>query len=169
LKGGLLLEDVNVLKIDKEDTQRGKYLSFKIEKEKFGLEIKYVVEIIGIQKITEIPQQPQYVKGIINLRGKIVPTVDVRMRFNKNEREYDDRTCIIVVEINEKSVGFVVDRVLEVLEIQNDNISPPPSFTQDYENRYIAGIGKQANDVYILLDCNSLLSSDEMKRIDVIA
>ena len=163
------MEDVNVLKIDKEDTQRGKYLSFKIEKEKFGLEIKYVVEIIGIQKITEIPQQPQYVKGIINLRGKIVPTVDVRMRFNKNEREYDDRTCIIVVEINEKSVGFVVDRVLEVLEIQNDNISPPPSFTQDYENRYIAGIGKQANDVYILLDCNSLLSSDEMKRIDVIA
>lgn len=150
-----------------EDTQRGKYLTFSIGTENYGLEIKYVIDIIGIQSITEIPDQPYYVKGVINLRGKIIPTMDIRMRFGKDEREYDDRTCIIVVEINEISVGIIVDRVLEVIEIENENISLPPKFNGDFQNRYIAGIGKQGENepVIILLDCNKLLNDDEIVEV----
>ncbi|MGB3366951.1 MAG: chemotaxis protein CheW, partial [Acidaminobacteraceae bacterium] len=116
-----------------EDTQRGKYLTFSIGKENYGLEIKYVIDIIGIQSITEIPDQPYYIKGVINLRGKIIPTMDIRMRFNKDYREYDDRTCIIVVEISDLSVGIIVDRVLEVIEIENENISLAPKFNGDFQ------------------------------------
>lgn len=151
-----------------EDTQKGKYLTFSIETENYGLEIKYVIDIIGIQSITEIPDQPYYVKGVINLRGKIIPTMDIRMRFNKDTREYDDRTCIIVVEINEVSVGIIVDRVLEVIEIENENISLPPKFNGDFQNRYIAGIGKQDEQVMILLDCNKLLSDDEIAEVGML-
>jgi len=153
-----------------EDTQKGKYLTFSIETENYGLEIKYVIDIIGIQSITEIPDQPYYVKGVINLRGKIIPTMDIRMRFNKEHREYDDRTCIIVVEINELSVGIIVDRVLEVIEIENENISLPPKFNGDFQNRYIAGIGKQEENeaVIILLDCNKLLNDDEVVEVGML-
>lgn len=148
-----------------EDTQKGKFLTFSVGTEHYGLEIKYVVDIIGIQQITEIPDQPYYIKGVINLRGKIIPTMDIRSRFNKEHREYDDRTCIIVVDINNISVGIIVDRVLEVLEIDNENISLPPKFNGDFQNRYIAGIGKEEEQVIILLDCNRLLNDDEILEV----
>ena len=164
------MENGNEMVNTSEDTQKGKYLTFSIGSENYGLEIKYVIDIIGIQSITEIPDQPYYVKGVINLRGKIIPTMDVRMRFNKDQREYDDRTCIIVVEINEISVGIIVDRVLEVIEIENENISSPPKFNGDFQNRYIAGIGKQDENeaVIILLDCNKLLNDDEVVEIGML-
>lgn len=109
-----------------EDTQKGKFLTFSLGKEDYGVEIKYVTEIIGIQSITEVPDLPAYINGIINLRGKIIPVMDVRLRFGKTVREYDDRTCIIVIDINDISIGLIVDRVSEVINIPESEIVPPP-------------------------------------------
>lgn len=147
------------------DTQKDKYLTFAIEAEQYALEIQYVVDIIGIQEITDVPDQPEYVKGVINLRGKIIPVMDIRKRFKKEEREYDDRTCIIVVDMNRISVGIVVDTVLEVAYISDEVISPPPKFNSDYHNKYIAGIGMNNEDVIIVLDCSKLLNEDDIELI----
>lgn len=144
-----------------EDTQKGKYLTFSLGNEFYGIEIKYVIEIIGIQTITEVPELPEYIKGIINLRGKIIPVMDVRIRFNKKTRDYDDRTCIIVVDIKDISIGLVVDCVSEVLSISDENMSPPPSFSGNSQNNYIKGIGKVGSDVKLLLDCEKLLNAED--------
>ena len=101
---------------EEEDTQQGKYLTFNLAKEDYGIEIKYVTEIIGIQRITEVPDMPDFLKGVINLRGKIIPVMDVRIRFSLPAREYDDRTCIVVVDIEGRAMGLVVDRMNEVSE-----------------------------------------------------
>jgi len=149
-----------------EDTQKGKFLTFSIGKESYGLEIKYVTEIIGIQDITNIPEMPIYVKGIINLRGKIIPVIDVRLRFKKELRDYNERTCIIVVDIKDISIGLIVDHVAEVLVITTENIVPPPDSKIGFHNRYVKGIGKTGSEVKLLLDCDKLLNDDE---IDVIS
>jgi len=143
------------------DTQKGKYLTFEIDGDAYGLEIQHVDDIIGIQEITEVPRQPEYVQGVINLRGKIVPTMDVRIRFGKDYRDYDDRTCIVVLDMKGTSVGIVVDRVLEVTQISEDTISEPPGFENESDKKFIAGIGKYENEPVILLDCNRLLSQSE--------
>ncbi|NLM79860.1 MAG: purine-binding chemotaxis protein CheW, partial [Clostridiales bacterium] len=100
-----------------DDPQDGRYLTFSLDSECYGIEIKYVTEIIGIQPITEVPEMPEYIKGIINLRGRIIPVMDVRLRFKKPFREYDERTCIIVIEIRDIVLGLIIDRVSEVLTI----------------------------------------------------
>lgn len=143
------------------DTQKGKYLTFEIDGDAYGLEIQHVDDIIGIQEITEVPRQPEYVQGVINLRGKIVPTMDVRIRFGKAYRTYDDRTCIVVLDMKGTSVGIVVDRVLEVTQISDETISEPPRFEKESDKKFIAGIGKYENEPVILLDCNRLLSHSE--------
>ncbi|MEN8908222.1 MAG: chemotaxis protein CheW, partial [Clostridiales bacterium] len=117
-----ILENINEL----EDTQKDKYLTFQLDKESYGIEIKYVTEIIGIQKITEIPELPNFVKGIINLRGKIIPVIDVRLKFGKQYKEYNDRTSIVVIEIKDTLVGLIFDVVSEVLSIVDSNIVDPP-------------------------------------------
>ena len=144
-----------------EDTQENKYLTFVIGKENFGIEIRYVTEIIGIQSITEVPDVPLYVKGVINLRGKVILVMDVRLRFGVDERSYDDRTCIIVININEQPVGLIVDRVLEVLDIQQGEIEPHPRMRKGRGNRFIQGMGKVGDQVKILLDANKLLFNEE--------
>lgn len=144
-----------------EDTQENKYLTFVIGKENFGIEIRYVTEIIGIQSITEVPDVPLYVKGVINLRGKVILVMDVRLRFGVDERSYDDRTCIIVININEQPVGLIVDRVLEVLDIPGSEIEPPPRMRKGRGNRFIQGMGKVGDQVKILLDANKLLFNEE--------
>lgn len=151
-----------------EDTQKGKFLTFSLEKEEYGIEIKYVTEIIGIQAITEIPELPDYVKGIINLRGKIIPVMDIRLRFKKEYREYNDRTCIIVIDIQGISIGLIVDKVEEVLAIPEQDIVPPPQANKGFQNRYIKGIGKIGNDVKLLLDCNRLLNDEELESLEEI-
>jgi purine-binding chemotaxis protein CheW len=150
---------------EQEDTQKGKFLTFALGKEAYGIEISYVTEIIGIQSITEVPELPDYVKGIINLRGKIIPVIDVRLRFKKPTAEYNDRTCIIVVDFREVSVGLIVDTVAEVMAIADQDIVPPPDGKTGFHNRYIKGIGKVGNEVKLLLDCEKLLSDDEMEAI----
>lgn len=148
-----------------EDTQKGKYLTFSLGKESYGIEIQYVTEIIGIQAITEIPELPSYVKGIINLRGKIIPVMDVRLRFKKEPREYNDRTCVIVIDIMELSIGLIVDSVAEVMNIPDQDIEAPPQMNRGYNNRYIKNIGKVGNEVKLLLDCEKLLTDDEINNI----
>ena len=149
-----------------EDTQKGKFLTFSVGREAYGIEIKFVTEIIGIQDITEVPELPNYVKGIINLRGKIIPVIDVRLRFKKQPKEYNDRTCIVVIEIKDISIGLIVDNVAEVINIDDNNIVPPPDIKTGFHNRYVRGIGKVGNEVKLLLDCDKLLNEDEVEAIN---
>lgn len=151
-----------------EDTQKGKFLTFSVGKEAYGIEIKFVTEIIGIQDITEVPELPNYVKGIINLRGKIIPVIDVRLRFKKQLKEYNDRTCIVVIDIKEISVGLIVDNVAEVINIDESNIVPPPDIKTGFHNRYVRGIGKVGNEVKLLLDCEKLLNDEELESLNTI-
>ncbi|MHB8129296.1 MAG: chemotaxis protein CheW [Mobilitalea sp.] len=148
-----------------EDTQKDRYLTFVLGNECYGIEIKFVTEIIGIQAITEIPELPEYVKGIINLRGKIIPVIDVRVRFKKDTKEYNDRTCVVVVDIRDLSIGLIVDSVAEVLTILEQDIVEPPQLNKGVNNRYIKKIGKVGTAVKLLLDCEKLLSENEMEDL----
>lgn len=154
----------NIVELE-EDTQKDKYLTFVIGKEVYGIEIKYVTEIIGIQSITEVPELPDYVRGIINLRGKIIPVLDVRLRFKREFKEYNDRTCIIVVDIKDLSVGLIVDSVAEVISISENNVVDPPDANTGFNNKYIKGIGKVEDEVKLLLDCHKLLNDDECDNL----
>lgn len=147
------------------DTQKDRYLTFVVSKESYGIEIKYVTEIIGLQTITEIPELPEYIKGIINLRGKIIPVMDVRLRFNKEPKEYSDRTCVIVVDIKNIPIGLIVDSVSEVLTIpEEDVVSPPDLGKGGY--RYIKSIGKVGDEVKLILDCDKLLKDEEIEELE---
>jgi len=148
-----------------EDTQKGKYLTFLLGKESYAIEIKSVTEIIGIQPITEVPELPEYVKGIINLRGKIIPVMDVRLRFKKEPADYNDRTCIIVIDVENISIGLIVDNVSEVLSIPHENIVPLPEMNKESDNKYIKAIGKVGNEVRLILDCEQLLYDREAEEI----
>ncbi|WP_297417587.1 chemotaxis protein CheW [Clostridium sp.] len=150
---------IDIVETD-EDTQKGKYLTFVLDNESYGIGINNITEIIGIQPITLIPELPDYIRGIINLRGKIIPVMDVRLRFKKAFREYNDRTCIIVIDINELSIGLIVDSVSEVLNIPDQDIIPPPNLNK-ISNKYIRGIGKIDNEVKLILDCDKLINDDD--------
>lgn len=145
-----------------EDTQKGRFLTFSLDKETYGIEIRFVTEIVGMQTITEIPELPEYAKGIINLRGKIIPVMDVRLRFKKEPRGYDESTCVIVIDIDEISIGLIVDSVSEVLAIPEEGIVEAPKINRGFNSRYVKSIGKVGNDVKLLLDCERLLSDDEL-------
>ncbi len=151
-----------------EDTQHGRFLTFNLGEEVYGIEIEYVTEIIGLQQITKIPEVADYIKGIINLRGKIIPVIDMRLKFNKEPIEYDDRTCIVVVDTQEVIVGLIVDKVAEVMTIDDENIAPPPSYKSGIRNRYIRGIGKIGDEVKLLLDCKKLFDDNETQEISEI-
>ncbi len=151
-----------------EDTLNGKFLTFHLAGEDYGIEIRFVTEIIGIQKITEVPDLAECVKGVINLRGKVIPVMDVRLRFGLPARDYDDRTCIVVVEISDTAVGLVVDHVNEVSQIPAGNIEPAPRTGRE-SGRYIQGMGKIDNRVKILLDVNRLLFADELQSLGELA
>lgn len=154
----------DVFDVLEEDTLKDRFLTFEIGGESYGIEIRYVTEIIGLQPITEVPELPNYIRGIINLRGKIIPVMDVRLRFKKPFREYNDRTCVVVVDIDEISIGLIVDSVSEVLTIAAEEIVPPPELNKT-SNKYIEGIGKAGNSVKLLIDCNRLLNEEETESI----
>lgn len=148
-----------------EDTQKEKYLTFLLDNESYGISINNVIEIIGIQPVTLVPELPDYIRGIINLRGKIIPVMDVRLRFKKAFREYNDRTCIIVVDINDLSIGLIVDSVSEVLVISDQDIMPPPNLN-NANNKYIKGIGKVGKEVKLILDCDELIGDEEADTLN---
>ncbi len=152
-----------------EDTQANKFLTFVIGEEEFAIEIRYVKEINGIQEITELPDVPHYVKGVINLRGKVIPVIDVRLRFNMSEKEYDERTCIIVVDIRDLSVGLIVDAVSEVLEIPPESIEPPPKVNLGEAQRYLQGMGKVGDEVKILLNTKKMLVEGDLELLSEVS
>lgn len=149
---------------EEEDEQKDKYLTFTLGNESYGIEIRYVTEIIGIQPITDVPELPEYIRGIINLRGKIIPVMDVRLRFKKPFREYNDRTCIIVIAVEDTAIGLIIDSVSEVLSIPDTEIVQPPEYTK-MTNRYIQGIGKSGEEVKLLLNCRKLINEDETEKL----
>ena len=160
---------INNQELTVEDTQHGRFLTFTLEENVYGIPIKFVTEIIGMQTITSVPETPEYLKGIINLRGKIVPLIDVRLKFGKKEIEYNERTCVIVVDVEGLSVGLIVDMVDDVLTIPDDKIAPPPVGTGGYDNRYIEGIGQTDSQVLLLLDAERILKSDEVALMEEVA
>ncbi len=151
---------------DEEDTQKDKYLTFHLAGEDYGIDIAYVTEIIGIQKITEVPDMPIFIKGVINLRGKVIPVMDIRLRFKMEERAYDERTCIVVVDINGTAVGLVVDEVREVANIPESQVEPPPATGKGESSRYLKGLGKMDDEVKILLNAEKILYDEELKQIE---
>jgi len=147
----------------------GKYLTFSLESEEYGIGILKVKEIIGMLPITSVPRTPKFVKGVINLRGKVIPVIDLRSKFDMKSTSYNDRTCIIVVEIDASQstvlIGIVVDTVSEVLNIKEEDIEETPAFGTKLDTRYILGMAKQEGGVKILLNIDKVLSSDEMTAI----
>lgn len=145
------------------EEHKSKYMTFKSGNEYFGLKIQYVNEIIQIQAITMVPETEEYIKGLINLRGKIVPVIDVRLRFGQETFEYNDRTCIIVIQVRDMMVGLIVEKIADVVEIRDSDILPPPTISKaDQGNRkYIYGIGKVGGSVKLLLDPDKLLSDQD--------
>jgi purine-binding chemotaxis protein CheW len=142
---------------ENEDTQEGKFLTFVVDNEEYGIEIRHVTEIIGKQHITQVPDKPQYIMGVINLRGKVLPIMDVRLRFGMQKREYDDRTCFIVINIKGETVGIVVDMVSEVLDIPKADISEPPKVNGGVASKYIFGMGRVGDKVKVLLNAEQLI------------
>ena len=150
---------------DGDDAQKDKFLTFKIADEEFAIPIGHVIEIVGIQKITEVPDMPDFVKGVINLRGKVIPVMDVRLRFRLPSVAYDDRTCVVVVSVGNVTIGLVVDTVSEVVSIPEANISPPPRFSSATSGRYVSGMGKIGDAVKIIIDAEKLLRDDELASL----
>jgi len=148
-----------------QQQKAGKYLTFVLAGEEYGLEILKVREIIGMMDITAVPRTPQFVKGVINLRGKVIPVVDLRLKMGMAEAERTDQTCIIVVDIGEVEMGIIVDQVSEVLDIAGDDIEDAPSFGAQVETDFIIGMGKADEKVTILLDISKLLSQSDVAGI----
>jgi len=162
--------DVNV-----EDvvSREGKYLAFALANEEYGVDILKIKEIIGMMPITSVPQTPVFLKGVINLRGKVIPIVDLRLKFGMQSIDYTDRTCIVVVEIAGQEenllMGSIVDTVSEVLNIKEEEIEDAPSFGSKLKTDYILGMAKTKEGVKILLDIDKVLSSDELIVIENIS
>jgi len=150
--------------------REGKYLTFSLADEEYGIGILKIREIIGMMPITSVPQTPGFVKGVINLRGKVIPVIDLRLRFGMDDIEYTERTCIIVVEISGETgtveIGIVVDSVSEVLNIKDEEIEDTPSFGTKLETDYILGMAKMEGGVKILLDIDCVLNEEEMKILE---
>ena len=138
----------------------GRYLTFWTDGQLFGVPIADVVQIVGMQEVTEIPEFPVYAKGIINLRGKVVPVIDVRLKFNQPERPYDDKTCIIVVTVDGMQVGLIVDSVAEVVTVGADQSSAPPDLGSRSGDKYLSAIAKVGDKVILNIDCDKFFQSD---------
>jgi purine-binding chemotaxis protein CheW len=146
------------------DSLAGKYLTFTLDNEEYGIALLKVKEIIGMMPITSVPQTPEYVKGVINLRGKVIPVSDLRLRFEMAAADYTDRTCIIVVEIHGEEttiqVGIVVDAVSEVMNIKAEEVEEAPSFGTKVETDYILGMANMEGQVKILLDIDRVMTRE---------
>ncbi len=163
--------DIDLMVEDDEDLeqQADKFLMFKLGEEEYGIDITRITAIEELPQITAIPDMPNFVKGVINLRGKVIPAVDLRLRFGIEEREYDDRTCIVIVSVDNSTLGLIVDIVSEVHEIEKTDIGPPPSFNNPSGNeQYIAGLAKKGEEVKIILDVHKIISNEDKAVINKI-
>lgn len=160
------LSEINVQATNSSgDETHGKYLTFWSASQLFGVSIADVEQIVGMQDITEVPDFPYYAKGIINLRGEIIPVIDVRLRLNKPEEEYGDRACIIVVSIHDKLFGFAVDSVEEVTDIEDNLISPPPLVSNDITGQYLIGVARLSEKIVLLIDTAKILGQSEFDAL----
>jgi len=150
--------------IIKQENELLQLVTFGIGEEEFGIDILKVQEIIRTMAITKVPNSPPHVEGVINLRGKVIPVIDLRSRFNMDYRQHDSQTRIIVLEIHGMIVGFVVDAVSEVLRIQSSTVEPPPAVVAGVESEYIKGVGKLDDRLLILLDLDKLVSMEELNQ-----
>ncbi|MBN2561405.1 MAG: purine-binding chemotaxis protein CheW [Phycisphaerae bacterium] len=146
----------------------GKYLTFKLADEEYGVEILKVREINGLMDITTVPRMPHHMKGVINLRGKVIPVVDLRLKFGLDEIEHTEQTCIIVVDVG-KEIGIIVDTVSEVLDIKAESIEPPPEMGGTVDTTFILGMGKVGDAVKILLDIDKVLTTGELEDMAAVA
>jgi len=155
------VNDINII----EETQvggdisknGGGILTFLIEDQTYGIEISHITDIIEIQPITIIPKVPEYIKGVINLRGKVIPLMNIRARFGKELIPYDERTCIIVIEWEDISVGLIIDRVCEVFNVKAKDVTPPPDYKAVNANRFIKNIVTSNDQIKLILDCEKLI------------
>ena len=150
----------NMISEDTDDNLDLMHLIFSVQEESYGVQIGYVTEIVGLQKIISVPDVPNHVKGVINLRGQVIPVMDVRLRFSMDTMSYTDRTVIIVIENKNTKTGLVVDGVNDVLEISEDQISEPPKNQTNKEQPLISGVGQASEKVIFLLDVINLLSEE---------
>ena len=149
------------------DYNNRKFLTFFLANEEYGIEILKVQEIIGMMQITPVPRTPAFIRGVINLRGKVITVVDLRVKFDMESKEQTEETCIIVVQTSGVQIGCVVDKVSEVLDIQDEEIEEAPSFGADVNTEYILGIGKSQGKVKLLLDIDKVLSRREIQAAQV--
>ena len=154
------------------DARSGKYLVFELNGEECCIQVLKVREIMGVQDITAVPQTPSYVRGVINLRGKVIPVVDLRLKFGLPETEYTQRTCIIVVQVERESgsmmMGIVVDSVAEVLNIAAGDVEDTPNFGQGVSTPYLLGMAKVKGRVKLLLDIDEVMTSQELHGLDFV-
>lgn len=152
------------------DAQKGKFMTFQAGKEFFGISISYVKQIIAMQPITVVPEVEDYIKGLINLRGKIIPVIDVRVRFKMEPKEYTDRTCIIVIDVKSTVVGLIVEKIAEVDTIMDDDIVPPPTLGRkdNEQNKYVYGLARTENSVKLLIDPERLIRQEVLEILEEI-
>ena len=152
-------------------SRAGKYLTFRLANEDYGIEILHVQEIIGMVPVTQVPKTPEYVRGVINLRGKVIPIIDLRRKFGMESASDTEKTCIVVAQINGISasviMGFIVDEVSEVLDITAREIEEAPSFGASLDTAYILGMAKTKGSVKILIDIDRVLATDEIEQINI--
>ena len=151
------------------ETEFNSYLTFKLGEEEFGLHVSQVLNILEMTRITGVPQTPDYMKGVINLRGMVLPVIDTRIKFGLPETEYTSNTCIIVMDLDldgdTVNIGAIVDEVLSVIEIEEDQIEPPPSIGNRYKSEFIDGMAKVDDNFVMLLDMQKVLSNEEITEL----
>lgn len=148
-----------------DDTHEHKYLFFVLGNEVYGIAISHVTGIEELERIVPLPNMPEYIRGVVNLRGKVIPVMDLRLKFGMALREYDDRTCNIIVNIDGLTIGFIVDTVAEVEDIHPDKISTPPRFSTETDERYIAGLGRIGEEVKIILDVEKVVTGYDKETL----
>ena len=151
-----------------EDLQKGQFMTFQTGREYFGIGISYINEIIQMQPITAVPEVEDYIKGLINLRGKIIPVIDIRVRFKMEPLEYTDRTCIIVINVKSMVIGIIVEKIAEVVTITDDDIVPPPSLGRrdSEQNKYVYGLARIGDSIKLLLDPEKLVKDADIEALE---
>lgn len=167
---GSISDQIAEKEVNVGESLKGKYLTFRLADEEYGLQILKVQEIIQMQSVTRVPRTPEYIRGVINLRGKVIPVIELRKKFNLPSLKDTEKTCIIVVQIaasNENTIvmGIIIDEVREVLDIKAENIEETPSFGASINTDFILGMGKTNSSVKILLDIDKVLSVQEMAEL----
>jgi purine-binding chemotaxis protein CheW len=172
MKSTVTLESEQAAAINKSGDRGGKYLVFHLDREEFGIRVQKVREIMGIQETTAVPHMPGYVKGVINLRGKVIPVVDLRLKFGLPEHAYTQRTCIIVVQVAVRGcsmpMGIIVDGVAEVLNLATADIEDTPDFGDGSATPYLLGMAKVKGKVKILLEIDRVLTSQELHGLEAV-